>query len=297
MHLPLHKALGITRPAVFASVGGGGKTTVLFALAAEWEAAAGHVEGGGLTVLTTTTKMTIPREGRTLPLAIGRDDAFRAGALDDIRLRGLSSAIVGTGRGDRERVLGVDPRWPRRAVDAGLASLVAVEADGSKGRPFKAPALHEPVIPEEVDIVAAVIGAGVLGKPLDERSVHRPEIVAQVAGARIGDQITPELAARVLISADGGRKGVPQSAEFVVLVSAAGRDLDGSRALASAVGARAVVWDAGSGVMEVIGEGSSAPNRSASRIRDDSVGRAEGSTDHLAGDSLSSDETHPAAGD
>ncbi len=251
MDLPLHSlhgALGITRPAVFATVGGGGKTTVLFALAAEWEAAGGE----GLTVLTTTTRMTIPREGRTMPLAIGRDDAFRAGALDDIRSRGLSSAVVGSGRGDRERVLAVDPSWPRQAVDAGLASLVGVEADGSRGRPFKAPALHEPIIPERVDVVAAVIGAGVLGRPLDERSVHRPEIVAQVAGAEIGDEVTPELAAKVLMSADGGRKGVPESAEFVVLVSGAGRDLEGSRALASAVDGRVVLWDAGSGILEVI---------------------------------------------
>ncbi|MDE2747155.1 MAG: selenium cofactor biosynthesis protein YqeC [Chloroflexota bacterium] len=252
MDLPLHslhEALGLTRPAVFATVGGGGKTTVLFALAAEWEAGGGE----GLTVLTTTTRMTIPREGRTMPLAIGRDDAFRAGALDDIRSRGLSSAVVGSGRGDRERVLAVSPSWPRQAVDAGLASLVGVEADGSRGRPFKAPAAHEPIIPECVDVVAAVIGAGVLGRPLDERSVHRPEIVAEIARAKIGDEVTPELAARVLTSADGGRKGVPESAEFVVLVSGAGRDLEGSKALASAVEGRVVLWDVGSGVLEVAG--------------------------------------------
>ena len=249
--MPLHEALGITRPAVFATVGGGGKTTILFALAAEWEAA-GDIDGvGGLTVLTTTTRMTIPREGRTMPLAIGRDDAFRAGALGDIRSRGLSSAVVGSGRGDRERVLAVSPSWPRQAVNAGLASLVGVEADGSRGRPFKAPAAHEPIIPEGVDVVAAVIGAGVFGKPLDERSVHRPEIVAQVAGAEIGDEVTPELAAKVLTSPDGGRKGVPESAEFVVLVSGAGRNLEGSRALAAAAKGRAVLWDAGSGVLEV----------------------------------------------
>lgn len=250
MDLPLHSlhgALGITRPAVFATVGGGGKTTVLFALAAEWEASGGE----GVTVLTTTTRMTIPREGRTMPLAIGRDDAFRAGALDDIRSRGLSSAVVGSGRGDRERVLAVNPSWPRQAVDAGLASLVGVEADGSRGRPFKAPAGHEPIIPEAVDVVAAVIGAGVLGRPLDERSVHRPEIVAQIAGAKIGDEVTPELAARVLMSADGGRNGVPESAEFVVLVSGAARDLEGSRRLASAVDGRVVLWDVGSGLLEL----------------------------------------------
>ena len=107
------RGVGINRPAVFATVGGGGKTTVLFALAAEWEAAGGE----GLTVLTTTTRMTIPREGRTMPLAIGRDDAFRAGALDDIRLRGRASAVVGSRRGDRERVLGVDAAWAASCGD------------------------------------------------------------------------------------------------------------------------------------------------------------------------------------
>ena len=246
MDLPLHEALGITRPGVFATVGGGGKTTVLFALAAEWEAA----NGSGLTVLTTTTRMTIPREGRRLPLVIGRDDAFRAGALDDIRSRGKSSAVVGSGRGDRERVLAVGPLWPRQAVDAGLASLVGVEADGSRGRPFKAPAGHEPIIPGGVDVVAAVIGAGVLGRPLDERSVHRPEIAARIAGAEIGDEVTPQLAASVLRSADGGRKGVPASSEFVVLVSNAARNLDGARALSAELDERVVLWDISTGLLE-----------------------------------------------
>ena len=247
MALPLHRALGITRPAVFASVGGGGKTTVLFALAAEWEQA----NRDGLTVLTTTTKMTIPRVGRQLPLALGRDEAFRAGALGDIRARGLSSAVVGAGRGDRERVLGVDRGWPRRALDGGLASLVGVEADGSKGRPFKAPADHEPVLPEDVDVVAAVIGAGALGRPLDERTVHRPELVARIASAEIGEEITPELAAAVLTSPSGGRKAVPPSASFVVLISGASRNEEAGRALASRISERVVLWDAESGLLEV----------------------------------------------
>ena len=245
--LALHQALGITRPAVFATVGGGGKTTALFALAAEWAASGGD----SLTALTTTTRMTIPAAGRQLPLVLGRDDAFRAGALDDIRSRGLASAVIGAGRGDRERILGVDADWPRRAVDTGLASLVAVEADGSKGRPFKAPAAHEPVLPEGVDVVAAVIGAGVLGRPLDERAVHRPELVAGLARAKIGDEVTPQLAANVLNSPDGGCKGVPPSAEFVVLISSAARNPEAARALASKIDGRAILWDAGAGLLEI----------------------------------------------
>lgn len=246
--LPLHHALGIDRPAVFASVGGGGKTTVLFALAAEWAESGGD----GLSVLTTSTRMTIPREGRTLPLVLGRTESSRAGALQDIRARGLQAVVVGAGRGDRERVLGVEANWPHHAVDSGLASLVAVEADGSKGRPFKAPAEHEPVIPDSVDVVAAVIGAGVFGRALDERAVHRPERVAALSGAALGDDVTPELAATVLMSPEGGRKGVPDDASFVVLISGASRNIEASRALARAVDARAVLWDVGAALLEVV---------------------------------------------
>ena len=83
--------------------------------------------------------MPIPRDGRTLRLAIGRDDPLRAGALGATRSRGLASAVVGSDRGNRERVLSVGPFWPAQAEDSGLAILFGIEAEGSKGRPFKAP--------------------------------------------------------------------------------------------------------------------------------------------------------------
>ena len=146
--LLLHQALGLQRPALAAAVGGGGKTTLLFALAAE---SAEH----GMTIVTTTTKMTLPPESKQLPLIVGADEASRAAALDDAQRRGLSAAVVGAGRGDRGRILGVQPGWPARALRAPGVGLVAVEADGSAGRPFKAPAEHEPVIPDGVDLVIA----------------------------------------------------------------------------------------------------------------------------------------------
>ena len=215
--LLLHRALGVERPAVVATVGGGGKTTLLFALAAE--------ASEDFTILTTTTKMTLPPESKEVPLIVGTNEAARAAALDDVRRRGLSAAIVGAGRGDRERVLGVEPDWPRRALEMPGVGLVVVEADGSAGRPFKAPAEHEPVIPDGVDFVVAVVGAQVLGQPLDERRVHRPERVrallgAQAAGCR---EVTSEIVAAVLAHPQGGRKGVPEGAQYVVVVANAAR--------------------------------------------------------------------------
>src|SRR5207244_992641 len=93
------------------------------------------------------------------------------------------------------------------------------EADGSRMRPFKAPAEHEPVIPAETTLVVPVVGADVFGKPLDPDHVHRPELVSALSGAPLGTPITPEIVARVLAHPDGGRKGVPAGARVVVLIN------------------------------------------------------------------------------
>ena len=226
--LLLHRALGIERPALAATVGGGGKTMLLFALAAE--------ASEDFTILTTTTKMTLPPESKEIPLIVGANEASRAAALDDVQRRGLSSAIVGAGRGDRERILGVQPDWPARALRTPGVGLVVVEADGSAGRPFKAPAEHEPVIPDGVDLVAAVVGAQVLGQPLNERRVHRPERVrallgAQAAGCR---EVTPEIVAAVLAHPQGGRKSVPEGTQYVVVVANAARHERAAQSIAAA---------------------------------------------------------------
>lgn len=218
--LLLHQALGIERPAVAAAVGGGGKTTLLFALAAE-------LAEQGMAIVTTTTKMTLPPESKGLPLIVGTDEASRAAALDDAQRRGLSAAVVGSGRGDRERILGVQPDWPARALGMPGVELVLVEADGSAGRPFKAPAEHEPVIPDGVDLVVAVVGAQVLGQSLDERRVHRPERVRALIGVEpdYSCAVTPEMVAAVLAHPQGGRKNVPDGAQYaVVIANAASRE-------------------------------------------------------------------------
>jgi YqeC protein len=47
------------------------------------------------------------------------------------------------------------------------------EADGSRGRGFKAPAPHESAIPPETTLVVPVVGADVFGQPLEAEHVHR----------------------------------------------------------------------------------------------------------------------------
>ena len=261
---PLHDALGIdpTMDALVATVGGGGKTTLLFALAAERAAppsrpatTADPPSTPRISVLTTTTKFTIPAEAADWPVVFAESRASRATAIEHAWTRQKSSIVVGSGRGERDRVRGVEPDWPRSALAMDIVDFVGVEADGAAGRPFKAPADHEPVLPLGVSLVVAVVGVGVLGRPIDAAAVHRPERVrALIESDLASDLITPQIVGRVLADPNGGRKAVPDDARFAVVVGSAARDLDGAASIAQACRtagiALVVAFDARSGRAE-----------------------------------------------
>jgi probable selenium-dependent hydroxylase accessory protein YqeC len=112
-----------------------------------------------------------------------------------------------------------------------------VKADGARMRDFKAPGQNEPRIPDGTDTVVPIASAHVVGEPLDEELVHRPERVAAVAGVEVGDEITPEVVGRTLASPDGGLRGVPRGATAVPLINKVDddEDLEAAREIADAV--------------------------------------------------------------
>jgi len=94
-----------------------------------------------------------------------------------------------------------------------------VEADGARRRLLKAPAEYEPVIPSEADRVVIVAGLDAIGRPLNERTVHRPEVAAPLLGVPPGAVVTPEMVAKLIGHPSGGLKGIPACAEVVVLLT------------------------------------------------------------------------------
>ena len=196
---------------VVALVGGGGKTTAMFRLAREM------VETGGSAITTTTTRIF----GAQIALAPAHVAA--AGATRE----SISAALAA-----HRHVLVIGDTNPRDGKADGVSLdlfrrlrawfpdvCILNEADGSRMRPFKAPAAHEPVIPLETTLVVPLVGADVFGKTLDAESVHRPELISALSGAPLGTPITPEIVARVLAHPEGGRKGVPAGARVVVLIN------------------------------------------------------------------------------
>ena len=95
----------------------------------------------------------------------------------DDRLKG---GFVSPEQRARTKICALSPEVLSRA--ARCADVVLVEADGSKGKPVKFPASHEPVIPEHTDRIVIVMGFFAVGQTIEE-ACHRPELVCKCLGA------------------------------------------------------------------------------------------------------------------
>lgn len=96
-----------------------------------------------------------------------------------------------------------------------------IESDGSRGKPLKAWAEHEPPIPAFVEMVVQVVGLTGIGKPLNEEKVHRSEIFSRLSGLGMGETITPNSLIRVLTHGESGLKNIPGDARRVMLLNQA----------------------------------------------------------------------------
>ncbi len=127
---------------------------------------------------------------------------------------GLQGVILVTGplEGDRTRPVHEDlAAWLHEYCGYHAVPLL-IEADGSRQKPLKAWADHEPAVPGFVDQVVQVAGLSALGKPLQEEYVHRVEIFSRYSGLHPGDTITAQAITNVLSHAEGGLKNMPSSA-------------------------------------------------------------------------------------
>ena len=176
-------------------VGGGGKTTLLYAMA-------DHCARKGWRVLvTTTTHIRQPVSGY---------------APDDAALTALWQAghyaVVGTPAESGKLTL--PPQLLHRMAQA---DAVFIEADGAKHHPCKLPAAHEPVLLCQSDIVLAVAGLSALGKPLREVCFRYDTIRPQFLSAAPDASLTPPMLAQLIASTQGGRKAVGDRQFYAVL--------------------------------------------------------------------------------
>lgn len=204
-------------------VGGGGKTTALFALGRQLE---------GTVVLTTTTKMH-SGHADDYPVFLGPSDGELADALE------ANGTVLVWRDIDRGKARGVQPELCDRWF--GLADYVLVEADGARRKPLTAPGPLEPVIPESTTLLVACVGADAFGRVIADQC-HRPMRVAALAGCSPYQRLTPERLAKVLLSERGLQKGRPSAARFAIVLTKIGEaDVSFAEELVEIIGDRANV--------------------------------------------------------
>jgi molybdenum cofactor cytidylyltransferase len=217
---------------VIALVGAGGKSSLLFRLGEELAAA------GRPTLLTATTRLWASQVDRApFSLISASEPALALELPTSLRGYGQVLALAGPA-GEPGKLAGLSPEAICRLAALDEVGAVVVEADGSRERPLKAPASHEPVVPACATHVVAVAGLAALGQPLDAAVVHRPEIAAALMGLRLGDTLTSEAVAVLLTHPHGGLAGRPANAVPLLYLNLAlddaSDDVEAQRRLAAA---------------------------------------------------------------
>jgi len=200
--------IDLTRNELICFVGAGGKTTSLFRLARE-------LKGCNKSVLvTTTTAIYCPNEVDCDEIITGIQHRNAPGR----KTSGPCIVAMGSEITPDNKLLGLDRSSITGYHQEKRFDYILVEGDGSRQRPIKAPADHEPVIPQGTTKTVGVIGLDALGKRIHGTSVHRPELLCRLTAKAMGTVIDEEVLARLIKAPQGLFKSVPEGSErYVVL--------------------------------------------------------------------------------
>lgn len=203
----LRHILNLKNGGVISLVGAGGKTSLMFRLAHELS------RQGAPVLSTTTTKIYAPnRKQSSFVIISGSAESLVQKAITVLKQNPHISA------GARlfpfqHKLKGFSPETIDAIWQSDVFRWIVVEADGAAGKFIKAPAAHEPVIPQCTKWVIGFVGLAAVGKPLTEKWAFRPQLVSKITGLAPGALITESAIAKVLTSANGIMKGFPEQAK------------------------------------------------------------------------------------
>ncbi len=192
----LSKAFDLHPGDVISIVGGGGKTSLMFALARALSTA-------GNRVISTTTTRILPPTREQSPCVIVENIETAIMSRVKTELERHRHITLGGRFSDENKLKGISPETIDLLSKRKWADYIINEADGASGKPIKAPNSTEPVIPSSTTLVIAVAGMDALGSSLNHDNAFRPEIICRLTGLAIGDTITEAVMASLITRPDG----------------------------------------------------------------------------------------------
>ena len=180
-------------------IGSGGKTSLIWHLAAYFGRAAFTSTRPDFKILVTpTTKMYVPpAEEKLYDRYI---NGVPPGPAPGITLTG----IFNESSGKLESL-----PLPQLGKIIPAHDLVLIEGDGSRGLPLKAWAENEPVVPPFTDLTVGMLPIWPLGRPVSEDIVHRLPIFLALTGAAPGESLKPEHLVRLITGRKAESGAIP----------------------------------------------------------------------------------------
>lgn len=208
----LRTALALGPKEHLALVGGGGKTALMSELAKTC------AESGKRVIITTTTKLW-HHEARSSPrvVFIRSESPWKKELQEGLRSRGhvfLAESLLASGK-----VQGIDPSLADALFREEDVDYMIVEADGAAGRPVKAHADHEPVVPASATTVVALMGLEALGRPLSPETVFREDLFREITGCAAGGRLSAPILTELVSHPRGLFKGAPDTARRIVFLN------------------------------------------------------------------------------
>jgi len=194
------------RSGTICCVGAGGKKTTIYRLAGEHQGRIG---------ITATSHIEYFPKSLAATKYIDTENKLLDKVRNDNYSRVIAFAQPSPRRGRRA---GISLDLVQTFKEEGRFDLLLIKADGARNRLLKAPAEHEPPVPESVDTVIPVVSAKVIGKALTGKIAHRVELITRVTGANENDVIEPVHLARLFASPHGALKNTG-SAKVIPLIN------------------------------------------------------------------------------
>ncbi|MDF2839688.1 MAG: hypothetical protein K0Q99_459 [Clostridia bacterium] len=186
----LSSHLGLKEKDIISIVGAGGKTSLMFQLAEDLK------RTGGKVLLTTTTKIYAPEEGKYDFICIGENEfAKHAGS------NKTGVYIYGTDVNPDHKMSGLNEEQLDKI--AAHFDYVLIEADGAKMKQAKGWNDFEPVVYSGTVKTIGVIDIQAVGMRICECNVHRSERFCSITHSKEGEHVTLEHLLSVIVHQQG----------------------------------------------------------------------------------------------